>query len=98
MYIHINVSYQLECIGSHTCSYSRWLKVRGVTLPSEKKLRALYREILGGNLHSEAAPFSFALKHGGEDLRPAPLVFVPNLADMISQHLDQNDRYTHINF
>ena len=74
--------------------YFRWLKARGVTLPSKKRQRALSHEILGGNLHSEAAPFSFPLKHGGEDLHPAPLDFVPDLTAMIFQHLDQNDRYT----
>ena len=62
-------------------------------MPSEKKQRALSKEILGSNLESEAAPFSFPLKHGGEDLRPAPLVFVPDLPALIIQHLDQNDRY-----
>ena len=77
--------------------YPRWLKARGVSLPSEKRQRALSHEILGENLQSEAAPFSFPLKHGGEDLRPAPLVFVPDLPAMVFQHLEQNDRYTHAN-
>ena len=31
---------------------------------------------------------------GGEDLRPAPLVCVPDLPAIIFKHLDQNDRYT----
>ncbi len=56
-----------------SCLY-RWFKACGVVVPSEKKLRKLSHELLGDNLESEAAPFSFPLKHGGEDLRPAPLV------------------------
>ena len=79
----------------HSISYNtRWLKERGLTLPSEKRQRALSHDVLGDNLKSEAAPFSFPLKHGGEDLRPAPYVYVPDLPAMIFQHLDQNDRYT----
>ena len=38
------------------------------------------------------APFSFPLPHGGEDLRPAPLVYVPDLVKQIFHLLDQNDR------
>ena len=61
-------------------------------MPSEKKQRAFSHEILGENLQSEAAPFYFAMKDGGEDLIPAPIVYVPDLLALIFQHLDQNKR------
>lgn len=64
-----------------------------MTIPSEKQQRKLSHEVLGDNLESEAAPFAFQLKHGGEDLRPAPLVYVPDLVTKIFQHLEQNERY-----
>ena len=71
----------------------RWFKACGVAIPSEKKQRKLSHQVLGDNLESEATPFAFPLKHGGEDLRPAPLVYVPDLVAKIFQHLEQNERY-----
>lgn len=65
-------------------------------IPSEKKQRRLSEDILGDNLEAEEAPFSFALQHGGEDLRPAPLVFVPDLVTFVLQYLEQNQRYRYI--
>ncbi len=73
-------------------SLHRWLRASGITIPSEKKQQLLSHELLGDNLESEAVPFSFALKHGGEDLRPAPLVYVPDVAAKVFQLLDQNER------
>ena len=81
----------------HFCTLSftisRYLNTCGIQLPSERKQRKLSHEILGGNLKPDAAPFSFSLKNGGEEVRPAPLVYVPDLEAMIFRHLDQNDRY-----
>ena len=73
----------------------RWLKAHGVVIPSEKKQRRRSADILGDNLESEAA-FIFSLHHGGEDLRPAPLVFVPDLIALVFQYLEQNKRYNGI--
>ena len=50
-----------------------------IIIPSEQKLRELSEELLVTDLKSELAPFSFGLKYGGEDLRPAPLVYVGDL-------------------
>ena len=50
-----------------------------------------------GVILSQKQPHSlFPFKSGDEDLRPAPLVFVPDLPAMIFQHLDQNDRCMYI--
>ena len=60
---------------------------------SERKLQKLSAELLVEDLESEMAPFSFGLKHGGEDLRPAPLVCVANLVAFTLHLLDRNAWY-----
>ena len=39
------------------------------------------------------APFSFPAYDGGEEVRAAPHVFIPNLNQKIIQLLEENDRY-----
>ena len=70
-----------------------WFRANGIIIPSERKLRKLSAELLVEDLESEMAPFSFGLKHGGEDLRPAPLVYVADLVAFTLHLLDQNARY-----
>ena len=74
-------------------SWIRWMKAWGVSIASERKQRALSKELVGSNLASEAALFSFPMESCGEELRPAPLVYVPDLSGKIFQLLEQNDRY-----
>jgi len=50
-------------------------------------------EMVGTNLLSEAAPFSFRLKSGGEEIRAAPLVYIPDLGAKVLELLEQNERY-----
>ena len=69
------------------------MKAWGVSISSERRQRGLSKELLGANLASEAALFSFPLEGCGEELRAAPLAYVPDLAAKICQLLDQNDRY-----
>ena len=69
------------------------MKAWGVSIASERKQRALSKELVGSNLASEAALFSFPMESCGEELRPAPLVYVPDLSGKIFQLLEQNDRY-----
>lgn len=64
-------------------------------MPSERKLRKLSQELLVNDLESEMAPFSYGLKHGGEDLRPAPLVYVVDLVAFIHHLLEQNSWYNY---
>ena len=70
-----------------------WFRANGIIIPSERKLWKLSQELLVDDLESELAPFSFSLKYGGEDLRPAPLVYVADLVAFILHLLDQNARY-----
>lgn len=46
-------------------------------------------------LSSEMALFSFSLSSGGEEVRQAPIVYIPDLSRKIFQLLDKNERYTH---
>ncbi|KAL5474652.1 hypothetical protein EMCRGX_G026634 [Ephydatia muelleri] len=48
---------------------SRWLKHSGISFGSERKHRALCRELIRDNLEVELAPFSFKLADGGEEIR-----------------------------
>ena len=69
-------------------------------MASEQQLQKLSKEQIGTNLAGEAVPFAFQLQKG-VDLRPAPLVYVPDLVAKVLQLLDQNDRYNmnnHINY
>ena len=66
-----------------------------ISFGSEAKQRALSAELIGPNLKSESAPFSFSLdNHGTEEIRKAAIVYVPNLVAKVIQLLDQNNRYT----
>ena len=74
--------------------YIRWLRASGVVLAGEKVQRQLSKELLGTDLVEEPAPMSFSLLSGGEELRVAPLVYVPDLEEKVIQLLEQNaDRY-----
>ena len=47
--------------------------------------------IVGDKIQGEVAPFSFPLT-SGEQLPIAPLVFMPNLIQKVTQFLDENHR------
>ncbi len=49
------------------------------SLGSERKQRIHAKELLGDNMTAQEAVFSFLLKSGGEELRAAPFVYVPDL-------------------
>ena len=38
----------------------------------------------------EAVPFSFPMKRGGEELRPAPLAYVSHIVTKVQELLEQN--------
>lgn len=72
----------------------RWLKAWGADLASEKKQRDLMKTQLADiHVHAEAVPFSFQLKRGAYELRPAPLAFVESLKHVVFYLLEENDRY-----
>ena len=49
-------------------------------------------ELICDNPRGEEAPFCFPTK-SGVDIRPAPLVYVPDLVGQVFQILEQNERY-----
>ncbi len=68
----------------------RWFKSLNITIPGEKQQRTMASSIVGENLIAERGAFSFTRDNGGEEIRAAPFVYVPNLiakvADIINQH------------
>ncbi|KAL5487124.1 hypothetical protein EMCRGX_G019690 [Ephydatia muelleri] len=68
----------------------RWLKASNVSLACEERMRHVSKRIVGDNIQGELAPFSFTLTSGGEELQAAPLVFIPNLIQKVTQLLDEN--------
>ena len=71
----------------------RWLKHSGISFDSERKHRALCRELIGDNLEVELAPFSFKLADGGEEIIGAAHAYTPSLTAKITQLLEQNEMY-----
>ena len=71
----------------------RWLNEWGISLASERQQRALAGKVIGNNLEAEAVPFSFPLKSGGEEIRPAALAYIPNLPAKVFNLLQENEEY-----
>ena len=63
-----------------------------ISLASEAKERALANVLVGPNLDAEAVVFTFPNSGGGEQIRKAPMAFVPDLVAKVRQLLDQNDQ------
>ena len=75
----------------------RWLKAWGADLAYEKKQRDLMKtQLVDIHVQAEAVPFSFQLKRGAHELRPAPLAFVESLEHVVFYLLEENDRYAAI--
>eukprot|EP00731_Ephydatia_muelleri_P032941 Em0024g485a len=70
----------------------RWLKASNISLACEERMRHASRKAVGDNLKGELAPFSFSLPSGGEEIRGAPLVFIPDLILKVVELLEENDR------
>ena len=67
------------------------MKSWGVAIAGEKKMRAVSNQVVGENLKAEAVPLSFRLKDGGEEIRPAPMAYIPNLWQKIEDMLNESD-------
>lgn len=70
----------------------RWMSSWNISLSTEGKVRSMARDLIGPNLASELVPFTFSLDGGGEEIRKAPMAYIPDLQAKIKQLLDQNDR------
>ena len=65
-----------------------------MVLVGEKRQRTLANTLLGENIEAEAAPMTFSLKGGGEEVKDVPFASVPDLTKKVLQILEQNiDRY-----
>ena len=62
----------------------RWLKASGVSIACEEGMQKIARDIIG---ESQRGDFN------GEELRGAPLVWMPNLNQMVLHLLEENLRY-----
>ena len=47
--------------------------------------------MVGDNLEAEAVPFTFSLASGGEEIRAAPIVYVPDLVEKVFALLQENE-------
>ena len=68
------------------------MKEWGIQVASEKKMRTRASELTDNPLNSEMALFSFPLHSGGEELRPAPIVYIPHLKNKVFELLEKNQR------
>ena len=69
------------------------MKAWNVSFAGEQKQRGLVRELVGPNLSSESLPFTFSIDKGkSEEIRRAPIAYVPDLVAKVTQLLDQNDK------
>ena len=67
----------------------RWLATEGIKVASEKKQRALSKELITVDIKAEVSPFTFALKNGGEEIKASAIAYLPYLSDKIFELLDQ---------
>eukprot|EP00731_Ephydatia_muelleri_P013945 Em0007g1255a len=76
----------------------RWLKASGVSIPCEEKMRQIARGLLGENLRRGSSPTFIPPKlwWGGDTIRGAPLVFMPDLNQKVIQMLDNDHRYIYV--
>ncbi len=70
------------------------MKSWGANVASENKQRTLMKAQLSELVvEGESVPFSFHMKHGsGHELRPAPLVYVNSLKNVMFHLLDERER------
>eukprot|EP00731_Ephydatia_muelleri_P000541 Em0001g541a len=70
----------------------RWLKSSGIHLAGEERMRHISSHIVGDNLKGEVAPFTFPHPSGGDEIKGAPLVYIPHLVDKVIHFLNENER------
>jgi hypothetical protein len=68
------------------------MKAWKINLESEVKERSLAKELVGPNLESETVLFTFSLDGGAEEVRKAPMAYVPDLVGKVKQLLDENEK------
>ena len=69
------------------------MKSWGANLASEGKQRSMMKSQLSVlEVEGESVPFAFNLKHGGHELRPAPIAYVNDLQSMLFHLLEEKQR------
>ena len=90
MYL-LNRHIQSALYTSHNCA-CRMIGSK-VKLASEKEMTAQSTALIGDNLKSKLAPFTFPLKDGRHtvEIRNVPMAFTPNLWKKVEDMLDANN-------
>ena len=81
MYMHMDVC---------TYLFIKMAKEVGIQIESERKMRNASQLLVSTEILCEAVPFSFPMKRGGEELRPAPLAYVSHIVTKVQELLEQN--------
>jgi hypothetical protein len=68
------------------------LAAEGIKIASEKKQRALSKEVITVPIKTELSPFTCSLKNGGEEVRASAVAYIPHLSDKVFELLDQHSR------
>ena len=87
----------MECVIKDTflqVSCMKWIKTWGVQIASERKIRLVATEMT--SVVAESALLPFQLKSGREELKPAPIAYLPFLKLKMIDLLDKNERYVHV--
>ena len=74
----------------------RWLKELNITVSSEKKQRAMAKDIIGDNIVAEKGAFTFSLEGGGEEIRQVPFVYCRNLIAAVTDTIEKHKRQIHL--
>ena len=71
----------------------RWLKSLNISMASERQQRKLAKEVVGGNIRAELAPFTFTIEKRRDEVREVPFVYRPNLMGAIGDLFAKHERY-----
>jgi hypothetical protein len=67
------------------------MKMWGIAIAAEGKMRQEAKEIFGDDVCCESVPFSYSHKDGGEIIKPAAMAYISNLWQKIQGLLESND-------
>ena len=55
----------------------------------KKVQRSLAKDLITTEIVAEIAPFTYALKKGGEEVKPGAMAYIPNMPDKVFELLEQ---------
>ena len=88
--LHIHIYMYLNNMYTICCAL-RWMKMWGISIAAEGKMRQEARELVGDEVHSELVPFSFSHKDGGEVIKSAAMAYITDVWGKIQDLLEKND-------